>query len=296
MKNVTIDTSLIVPGNNDRTVFDQAKLTELAASIREHGLIQPITVRRLDTGDTLPLYQIVAGERRYRAVCLLGWPEIPANVVDLSDEEAAAVMLAENVARADLDPIDEAVAYQTRMDLYGWTVKDVAGRAGVSAVRVQFRLKLLTLRPEVQALVRSGNLPLGYAQVLSDAGLNSNFQAVALSALRDNPAPTPAWFRRVCGELAGKQNQVALFDLPMFGGELKTVAVTAENTNPPAPDTHEAPAVGETIIDIIRHQIEYWLTAAREWHSLGKPFKRQECQAAANALQMALKGVGYANS
>lgn len=285
-----IDLTQIVAGNNDRKRFDLAKLRELADSIAAHGLIQPITVRQMDIDTEDSWYEIVAGERRFRAVQLLGWESIEANVIDLTDEEASAVMLAENVAREDLNPVEEALAYQSRIDLYNWDVAQIASRAGVSTVRVKFRLKLLSLRPEILDLVRTGNLALGYAQVLSDADLDTNFQMLALRTLRDNRKPTPAWFRKVCNELRGKQNQVALFDLPLMGGAMPAPAIKAA-PEPPTPATHQPAILGSTPRERVESQISFWEQAAVAWDELGKPFKRQECTAAAKALQMALAGL-----
>lgn len=281
-----LHTSEIVPGNNDRTVFDPRQLAELAASIAEYGLIQPITVRRLNTDEVL--YQIVAGERRYRAICLLGWEEVPCLIQDLSDEEASAVMLAENVSRADLDPIDEALAYANRIDLFGWTVADVAQKAGVSQVRVQFRLQLLALKPDLQKLVRDGQLPIGYAQIIARAELDSNFQVLAMRAFNNNSAPTLGWFRRAVSELQERQNQRQLFDLPLFGGPVISEVTPTAVSEPPHPATTKPPTVGKTARDIIANQIKFWQEAANRWHEAGKPFKRQECEAAAQALGFAL--------
>jgi len=289
--NTLIDTSLIVPGNNDRKTFKSDKLQELANSIKEHGLIQPITVRQLDIDVSPPLYQIVAGERRFRAVELLGWKDIPAHVLDLTDEEASAVMLAENVARENLDPIEEAIAYQQRMSSFCWSVSDVSKRAGVSAVRVRFRLKLLSLRPEIQNLVKSGNLSIGYAQILSDAELSPSFQQVAMRYLNENSKPTPSWFRRVCGELADKQNQAPLFDLPIMGGPLPEALRPKEINEPPTPSTTTPPKFDGDGADRIQFHINFWNQAAMAWHKLGKPFKRQECEAAAKALQFVLSAL-----
>ena len=105
-------------GDNDRQAFDQVALEELSESIRAHGLVQPITIRPMPDGH----YQIVAGERRWRACKLLTWHEIPAIVRDLDDEAASAIMLAENIGRKDLNPIEEANAYHRRMDQFGWSV------------------------------------------------------------------------------------------------------------------------------------------------------------------------------
>jgi len=278
-----INLNEIIPGNNDRTRFDQAALMELADSIREHGLAQPITVRWLPETDC---YQIVAGERRYRAVKMLGWDAIPAIIRELDDEATSAIMLAENIARADLDPIDEARAYQSRMDAFSWSVKDIAEKAGVSTVRVQFRLKLLSLRPDLQDLVRNGDLQLGYAQILSDASLDTNRQLIALGRLRDNPSPTPTWFRRVVNELLGQQAQEALFDDGLF--TIQLVETKAEFIEPPHPSTTTPPTRGKSPKDILINQILFWSEAAAAWDKLGKPFKRQECETAAKALSLAV--------
>jgi ParB/RepB/Spo0J family partition protein len=267
-----IDVTLIVPGDNDRTVFAPAALQELASSIQAHGLAQPITVREISP----ELYQIVAGERRFRACSqVLGWVEIPAIVADLTDEEASGIMLAENVARQDLDPIDEGRAYQDRITRFGWSVQDVAEKAGVSAVRVRFRLKLLTLRSDLQALV------------LADANLDNNFQAIALQRLQGNSTPTPAWFRSVVAELLEKQSTVSLFgfdDSPLFSGEPIQAPRSASFTVPPTPATFQAPVMGATPREIVQNQIAFWHNAALAWDEMGKNFKRDECLAAVAAL------------
>jgi len=282
-----IETSQIVPGNNDRTVFDARKLNELAQNIREHGLIQPITVRQVEGTE---LFQIVAGERRFRACAdILKWDEIHAIVADLTDEEAAAIMLSENVSRADIDPVDEANAYAVRMRLYGWSVSDCARHGGVSDVRVQFRLKLLKLRTDILAIVRTGDLSIGYAQILADAGLDINRQMIALAHLRDNPKSNPQWFRKICNALLGQQAQPELIDnLPILTGLPINAPATRLIVEPPTPATHLPKTEGDTPQKRIESQISFWESAAEQWSNLGKPFKRQECQAAAKALQFAL--------
>jgi len=204
----------------------------------------------------------------------------------LSDEQAAAIMLAENVARTDLDPVDEALAYQARIDRFDWTVEECAERAGVSIVHVRFRLRLLTLRGELQRLVRSGQLGLGYAQTLAQACLDGNRQMIAVRALQDNPAPTPGWFRRVVNALVAEQSQDALLDLSAF-----TVAPAENGTTPaepPHPATTQPPKRGRSPRAILTNQVAYWMDAARQWADLGKPFKRRECEAAAQALEAAV--------
>ena len=301
----------IKPGNNDRKSFDQAALAELAQSIGEHGLAQPITVRhiwecsscgRKDSdspewcdnckNDTFySWYEIVAGERRFRAISkILKWDAIPAIIRALSDEAASAVMLAENVARADLDPIDEALAYQSRIDRFGWSVKDCAKQAGVSSVRVQFRLKLLRLRPELQELVRNSDLALGYAQILSSANLDTNRQMLAISRLRDNPHPTPYWFRREVNSLREEQAQESLFDTSLLVAQAAPAAKIVYE-DPPLPSTTTPPLEGKTAQDRMCNLVAFWQKAAAAWEAFGKPFKRQECQAAATALKFALVAI-----
>jgi len=276
-----LDTREIIPGANDRTAFNDRSLSDLAANISEHGLIQPITTR---WNDEAGCFQIVAGERRYRACrYILGWEEVPAIIIDATDEEASAIMLAENIARENLDPIDEAMAYQKRLNQFGWTVKELAGHAGVTPTHIRFRVKLLRLRDDIQKLVRDGQLQIGYAQIMSDASLDSNRQLIAIKRLRDNHRPTPAWFRKEVNILKEEQCQNALFDASIF-----TVQVKAEKQelpqDPPTPNTSDAPHTGNSLVEIIKNQITFWKEAAGAWDSLGKPFKRQECQAAALAL------------
>jgi len=284
-----LDTREIIPGPNDRTIFDKSALKELAANISEHGLIQPITVRWVDDAGA---YQIVAGERRYRACAeLLGWLEIPAIVKDLDDKEASAIMLAENIARENLDPIDEARAYASRMNRYGLTADEIAQQVGVSTIRIRFRLKLLWLRDDVQKLIRSGNLSIGYAQILADADLDPNRQLLAIGKLRDNPRATPAWFRRIVNELLQQQAQGELFEMPLFGGPQLGATTEPVVTTPPTPGDTVPPVSGHTPREIVAGQSTFWSEAAAAWDSLGKPFKRQECEAAAKALQLALSAM-----
>lgn len=275
----------IVAGNNDRTVFDDAGLAELAASIDENGLAQPVTVRWNEERER---YELVAGERRFRAHLLLGKATIRALVADLTDREASDIMLAENTGRADLDPIDEANAYQARMTRYAYDEKTVAEKAGVSVQRVHNRVKLLKLRADVQHLVRSGNLQLGYAQIMADAGLDRNRQLIALKRLNACPAPTPQWFRKECSDLL---EQAAQDD--MFAGDLFSAATFAavqtkqafEQQLPPDPRKDKAPLSGRSHRAMVQGQIDYWFKAADQWDHYGKTAPRDRCIAAAKALQ-----------
>lgn len=205
-----VPTALIDPGQNDRTLFDPVKLRELAESLRLHGLAQPITVRPMPTGR----YQIVAGERRFRASQLLEWETIPAIVRVLSDEEAAAIMLVENTGRSDLSPIEEARAYQARIAQFGWTLQELSETAGVSQDRIKRRLTLLKLVAEAQQLVACGQLLIGHAEAL--APLDNNRQRIALRILNERPELSLAGFRAIVSELLGEQSQDGLFDLEAF--------------------------------------------------------------------------------
>lgn len=288
MSIIQIDTKKIFPGHNDRTRFDATALSELAANINAHGLIQPITVRAIDGTDN---YEIVAGERRFRACAdILHWQTIPAIVADLTNEEASAVMLSENIIRADIDPIDEANAYASRMRIFGWSISECARNAAVTEIRVRFRLKLLSLRSDIRALVQTGDLSIGYAQILADANLSFDRQAMAIIALRDIKSPTPAWFRSVCSDLLAQQAQDVMIEcLPIMSGRPIDNLIVRTIAEPPTPATHKPPTHGSTPTERLAAQIGFWESAAEQWQKLGKPFKRQECFAAAQALKFAME-------
>jgi ParB family chromosome partitioning protein len=207
----------IQPGNNDRQAFDSVAIAELAESMQAHGLAQPITVRPLASG----LYEIVAGERRFRAAQSINWPAIPAIVRALTDEQASAIMLAENVHRVDLNPIDEAKAYQKRIDQFAWTNSQVATNANVSTARVNSRLALLAFSWEVQSLIKSGSLTLGYAEVME--GLDNNRQIIALRYFSQSKRPTLAEYRALCAKLLQAQAQESLFDISIFEQRMEDV-------------------------------------------------------------------------
>ena len=145
-----------------RKRFDEDTLEELADSIREHGILQPLTVRRLSSG----YYQIIAGERRWRAARLAGLSEVPAIVVEADDRKAAELALIENLQREDLDPIEEAEGYRKLMEGYRLTQEDVAARVGKSRSTVANAVRLLGVCPEVRELLVVGALTGGHARAL----------------------------------------------------------------------------------------------------------------------------------
>ena len=145
-----------------RKLFDEAALAELADSIRQHGIIQPLTVRKLSSG----YYQIIAGERRWRAARLAGLQEVPAIVIEADDRKAAELAMIENLQREDLNPMEEAAGYQSLIQTYHMTQEEAAQRVGKSRSAVANALRLLGLAPGARELVEQGKLSAGHARAL----------------------------------------------------------------------------------------------------------------------------------
>ena len=145
-----------------RKRFDEASLAELAASIQEHGIIQPLTVRKLASG----YYQIIAGERRWRAARLAGLSEVPVIVIEADDRKAAELAMIENLQREDLNPMEEAAGFQSLIETYHLTQAEAATRVGKSRSAVTNALRLLSLTPSVRKLVEEGKLSAGHARAL----------------------------------------------------------------------------------------------------------------------------------
>ena len=145
-----------------RKRFDEASLAELADSIREHGLIQPLTVRRLSSG----YYQIIAGERRWRAAKLAGLKELPVVIIEADDRKAMELAMIENLQREDLNPMEEAEGYRALVEQYGMTQEQAASRVGKSRSAVANAMRLLHLTPAVRRLVEEEKLSAGHARAL----------------------------------------------------------------------------------------------------------------------------------
>lgn len=145
-----------------RRNFDEEELSALADSIRQHGVIQPLTVRLLDSG----YYQIIAGERRWRAARLAGLREVPVVVIEADDKKAMELALIENLQRSDLTPIEEARGYQQLIGEYGLTQEQVADRVSKSRPAVANAMRLLSLPEELVSLVEEGKLTAGHARAL----------------------------------------------------------------------------------------------------------------------------------
>ncbi|MBQ4258290.1 MAG: ParB/RepB/Spo0J family partition protein [Clostridia bacterium] len=160
---VTLRLSEIEPNRNQpRKEFDEAALSELADSISEHGLLQPILVRPMPDGG----YRIVAGERRWRACRMAGLSEIPAVIRELSELESAQIALVENLQREDLNPLEEAEGYGVLIETYGMTQEEAAKTVGKSRPAVANALRLLSLPESVKTLLREGKLSAGHARAL----------------------------------------------------------------------------------------------------------------------------------
>lgn len=152
-----------------RTRFDDESLQELADSISQYGLIQPITVRRRDSG----YYQIIAGERRWRASRLAGLIEVPVRVIEADDRRVAELALVENLQREDLNPIEEALGYKSLIEEYGLTQEEASRSVGRSRPAIANAMRLLSLSKAVLPLVEEGKLSAGHARALlplSDEG------------------------------------------------------------------------------------------------------------------------------
>jgi ParB family chromosome partitioning protein len=160
---ITLPITKVEPRQDQpREHFDEERLQDLAASISRHGLIQPVIVRRLDSGD----YQIIAGERRWRAARLAGLTEIPVRVLHADDQSVAELALVENLQREDLNPMEEARGYQKLMQDYALTQEEAAAGVGKSRSAVANALRLLNLSAPVSDMVESGVLSAGHARTL----------------------------------------------------------------------------------------------------------------------------------
>ena len=160
---ITLPITKVEPRQDQpREHFDEERLQDLAASISRHGLIQPVIVRRLDSGD----YQIIAGERRWRAARLAGLTEIPVRVLQADDQSVAELALVENLQREDLNPMEEARGYQKLMQDYALTQEEAAAGVGKSRSAVANALRLLNLSAPVSDMVENGVLSAGHARTL----------------------------------------------------------------------------------------------------------------------------------
>ena len=172
---VTLPLDEIIPNRDQpRKQFDDAALADLSDSIAQHGVLQPLLVRPMPDGS----YQLVAGERRWRASRMAGLTEVPVVIRDMNEQEAAELALIENLQREDLNPMEEAIGYRTLMDNYGMTQEQAAQVVNKSRPAVANALRLLQLPEEVTDLVSAGTLSAGHARtVLAFEGVEAQIAA-----------------------------------------------------------------------------------------------------------------------
>ena len=176
-----IDINDIKPNSNQpRKTFDEDKLNELAASIEEHGLIQPLVLRKAEKG-----YEIVAGERRWRAARKIGIREIPCIVRELTDEENMLLAIIENMQREDLNPIEEAEGIRQMIETYGLTQEEVSKSVGKSRPYIANSLRLLRLPETIRKYVEDGSLSTGHAKAIAAVSDEKKQIELAEVAIRD---------------------------------------------------------------------------------------------------------------
>ena len=180
---ITLQISKVEPRlEQPREYFDEGALQDLADSIAQYGLIQPITARRLPSG----YYQIIAGERRWRAARMAGLSEVPVRVIEADDRRTAELALVENLQREDLNPIEEAKGYKTLIEDYGLTQEEAAKSVGRSRPAVTNAMRLLSLSPAVLKMVEQGQLSAGHARALIPINDGSKQLAAAEEVIKKN--------------------------------------------------------------------------------------------------------------
>ena len=180
---VMLKISEIEPNKNQpRTEFDEEALTDLADSIAQHGVLQPLLVRPIAGEDG---YQIVAGERRWRASRMAGLTEVPAIIRELSDSEVMEIALIENLQRENLSPIEEALGYKSLIESYSFTQEEVAKTVGKSRTAVANAIRLLSLPQSILNLLSEGSLTAGHARALLSLKSPDEMEQVAKKAVED---------------------------------------------------------------------------------------------------------------
>lgn len=214
----TVPVDSITPNpHNPRRFFREEELAELAASIRQHGVVQPLLVRPLGSGQNR--FELVAGERRLRAAILAGLSDVPVVLRDLNDRQSLEIAIIENVQRADLNAIEEALGYQALIDEHGYTQADLAEILAKSRSHVANTLRLLKLPPEVRAMVEEGTLSAGAARTVVTADdplalakriTSENLSVREAEALaRDPAAAEEAPFQKQPGRRRGRKSAEA---------------------------------------------------------------------------------------
>ncbi len=164
-----------------RKIFEEQALAELSASIKEHGVLQPLLVRPMADGS----YRLVAGERRYRAARMAGVTEVPVTIREMTDEEESIFALIENLHREDLNAIEEAQGIKTLIDTFGFTQEEAAQKVGKSRTAVTNSLRLLNLPEDISNLVRDGKISMGHARALLSFEDTAEASRVAQLVVKD---------------------------------------------------------------------------------------------------------------
>lgn len=216
----TVSIEKLVPNTQQpRQVFEDAPLKELAASIKEKGILQPITARRKSESE----FEIIAGERRWRAAQLAGLKEVPIILKEAGEQDSLELAILENIQRADLNPVEEAEAYDHLMKTYGLTQVQVADRLGKERSTIANALRLLVLPPEVKLMIGGGELSAGHAKVL--LGLESMADQIALAkeVIRDKLS-----VRALEKKVAEKKSQTSSGALAVRKSESMGIDVSAK--------------------------------------------------------------------
>jgi ParB family chromosome partitioning protein len=216
-----VDIDLIVPNpQQPRLHFDQDALAELAASIREHGVLQPVIVTRVPSDLGPATYQLIAGERRLQAARIAGETHMPALIKEAAGNELLELALVENIQRQDLNPIEEATAFGRLVDEFRLTQEQIAQRVGRSRTSIANTLRLLTLEAEIRTSLASGQISEGHAR--------------ALLSIDDATLRMDAWRKVVSDELTVRQAEE--FARALKGASATPVRVSAHERG--APDPH----------------------------------------------------------
>lgn len=198
----TLRISEIEPNKSQpRIDFDDEAIATLADSIKQHGLLQPLLVRPLESGG----YQIVAGERRWRACRMAGLDEIPVHIKELTDQETMQVALIENLQRENLNPIEEALGYQDLIDNYNMTQEQVAKTVGKSRSVIANCLRALKLEPEIQDMLRNGAISIGHAKAL--AGVDDTEIRVELAKKCKEDMLTVRNLEKLCSKISSDSSK-----------------------------------------------------------------------------------------
>ncbi|HYM14109.1 MAG TPA: ParB/RepB/Spo0J family partition protein [Dehalococcoidia bacterium] len=215
----TVDVDLIVPNpHQPRARFDQASLQELADSIREHGVLQPVIVTEVRSDLGPATYQLIAGERRLQAARMAGVTRMPVIVKDAADHQLLELALVENLQREDLNALEEAAAFRRLADDFAMTQEQIAKRIGRSRTAVTNTLRLLTLEDDIRASLASGQITEGHAR--------------ALLAIEQSAVRLDAWRRIVAGGLTVREAEEIARALKATAGPTRAAARPAKRTDP----------------------------------------------------------------